>query len=100
MLVSNPAIKFTVYELLKRHYARVTGRQVLIIYKYQIVILIRVRYIIMNIVPGEGRAVGLLAGLPRHRRGHRGHLSSAAHTGHTTDITELQSLDYISGLIL
>ena len=101
MLVSNPAIKFTVYELLKRHYARVTGRQVLIIYKYQIVILIfptiRVRYIIMNIVPGEGRAVGLLAGLPRHRRGHRGHLSSAAHTGHTTDITELQSLDYISG---
>ena len=28
MLVSNPAIKFTVYELLKRHYARVTGRQV------------------------------------------------------------------------
>ena len=49
----------------------------------------------MNIVPGEGRAVGLLAGLPRHRRGHRGHLSSAAHTGHTTHITELQSLDYI-----
>ena len=43
----------------------------------------------MNIVPGEGRAVGVLAGLPRHRRGHRGHLSSAAHTGHTTDITEL-----------
>ena len=70
------------------------------VYKYQIVILIspsvRVRYI-MNIAPGEGRAVGLLAGLPRHRRGHRGHLSSAAHTGHTTDITELQSLDYISG---
>ena len=28
MLVSNPAIKFTVYELLKRHYARITGRQV------------------------------------------------------------------------
>ena len=49
----------------------------------------------MNIVPGEGRAVGVLAGLPRHRRGHRGHLSSAAHTGHNTDITELQSLDYI-----
>ena len=42
----------------------------------------------MNIASGEGRAVGLLAGLPRHRRGHRGHLSSAAHTGHTTHITD------------
>ena len=28
MLVSNPAIKFTVYELLKRHYTRVSGRTV------------------------------------------------------------------------
>ena len=51
----------------------------------------------MNIVPGEGRAVGVLAGLPRHRRGHRGHLSSAAHTGHSKDDTELQSFCYISG---
>ena len=28
MLVSNPAIKFTVYELLKRHYTRASGRTV------------------------------------------------------------------------
>ena len=51
----------------------------------------------MNIVPGEGRAVGVLAGLPRHRRGHRGHLSSAAHTGHNTDITELHYITLYTG---